>query len=76
MLKILRTTLQQHCDLAKRQMVLRLSHEISQKCVRRQVYGCCKADVKRALAAVIVSEFSKILVLELGTRSNSLSTEH
>ena len=27
------------------------------------------------LAAVIVNEFSKILVLELGTRSNSLSTE-
>ena len=27
------------------------------------------------LAAVIVNEFSNILVLELGTRSNSLSTE-
>ena len=35
--------------LAKRKMVLRLRHEIPKKCVRRQVYGCRKADVKRAL---------------------------
>ena len=72
MLKILRTTLRQHCDLANRKMVLRLPHEILQTSVRRQVYGCRKADVKRAF----VSEFLKILFLELGTRSNSLCTEH
>ena len=48
MLKILRTTLRQPCDLAKRKMVLRLPHEIPLKCDRRQVYGCRKADVKRA----------------------------
>ena len=50
MLKILRTTLRQPCGLAKRKMVLRLPQEIPQKCVRRQVHGCRRADVKRALA--------------------------
>ena len=49
MLKILRTTLRQPCGLAKRKMVVRLPQEIPQKCVRRQVHGCRKADVKRAL---------------------------
>ena len=49
MLKILRTTLRQPCGLAKRKMVLRLPQEIPQKCVRRQVHGCRRADVKRAL---------------------------
>ena len=48
MLKILRTTLRQPCGLAKRKMALRLSQEIPQKCVRRQVHGCRRADVKRA----------------------------
>ena len=55
MLKILRTTLRQPCGLAKRKMVLRLPQEIPQKCVRRQVHGCRRADVKRALNIVIVS---------------------
>ena len=49
MLKILRTALRQPCGLAKRKMVLRLPQEIPQKCVRRQVHGCRRADVKRAL---------------------------
>ena len=49
MLKILRTTLRQPCGLAKRKMVLRLPQEIPRKCVRRQVHGCRRADVKRAL---------------------------
>ena len=49
MLKILRTTLRQPCGLAKRKMVLRLPQEIPQKCGRRQVHGCRRADVKRAL---------------------------
>ena len=49
MLKILRTTLRQPCGLAKRKMVVRLPQEIPQKCVRRQVHGCRRADVKRAL---------------------------
>ena len=48
MLKILRTTLRQPCGLAKRKMVLRLRQEIPRKCVRRQVHGCRRADVKRA----------------------------
>ena len=51
MLKILRTTLRQPCGLAKRKMVLRLPQEIPQKCVRRQVHGCRRADVKRALTS-------------------------
>ena len=50
MLKILRTTLRQPCGLAKRKMVLRLPQEIPKKCVRRQVHGCRRADVKRAVA--------------------------
>ena len=49
MLKILRTMLRQPCGLAKRKMVLRLPQEKPKKCVRRQVHGCRRADVKRAL---------------------------
>ena len=49
MLKILRTTLRQPSGLAKRKIVLRLPQEIPQKCVRRQVHGCRRADVKRLL---------------------------
>ena len=40
--------LRQSCNLTKRKMVLRLPHETPQKCVRRKVHGCPKADVKRA----------------------------
>ena len=56
MLKILRTTLRQPCGLAKRKMVLRLPQEIPQKCVRRQVHGCRRADVKRALELEMISK--------------------
>ena len=62
MLKILRTTLRQPCGLAKRKMVLRLPQEIPQKCVRRQVHGCRRADVKRALL-VISNKYPRFFVL-------------
>ena len=61
MLKILRTTLRQPCGLAKRKMVLRLPQEIPKKCVRRQVHGCRRADVKRALLTVLVDTNVKLL---------------
>ena len=64
MLKILRTTLRQPCGLAKRKMVLRLPQEIPQKCVRRQVHGCRRADVKRALHVRMEKIHSKMKALE------------
>ena len=73
MLKILRTTLRQPCGLAKRKMVLRLPQEIPQKCVRRQVHGCRRADVKRALRSKIrtvyadyITKDTAILLLTCG----------
>ena len=69
MLKILRTTLRQPCGLAKRKMVLRLPQEIPQKCVRRQVHGCRRADVKRALG-VILSTRKKLM---FGSHNGSLT---
>ena len=65
MLKILRTTLRQPCRLAKRKMVLRLPQEIPQKCVRRQVHGCRRADVKRALPARMRLTLRKLLHIDL-----------
>ena len=63
MLKILRTTLRQPCGLAKRKMVLRLPQEIPQKCVRRQVHGCRRADVKQALVKFTSQKSNPLSVL-------------